>query len=99
MTNPLIEELNKSFPNLKWEDAVTCVVANNLPLVKVALSYPFAGTYDCTVRLMVVDRDAGLCISQAGGMNPIQAVTLALNLADEVLADYRADVRRAKERS
>ena len=99
MTNPLIEELNKAFPNLKWEEAVTCVVANNLPLVKVALSNPFRGVYTCKVRVMVEGYDGGLCISTSQNMNPFQAVTLALNLADEVLADYRADVSEAKERS
>lgn len=99
MTNPLIEELNKSFPNLKWEAAATCVVANNLPLVKVAISNQFMGLHTCAVRLMVADRDAGLCISHVENMDPIQAVTLALNLADEILADYRADIREAKERT
>ena len=99
MTNPLIDELNKAFPNLKWEEAVTCVVANNLPLVKVALYNQFMGLHICMVRLKVADREDGLRISQAGDMDPFQAVTLALNLADEVLADYRADIRKAKERS
>lgn len=76
-----------------------CVVANNLPLVKVALYNPFRGIYTCRVRVMVEGYEGGLCISTSQNMIPIQAVTLALNLADEILADYRADIRKAKGRA
>lgn len=99
MNNDLIKHLSEAFPNLEWQEGVTCVTANNLDTVRVAVYTPFMGIYICRVTLLLAG-DTGYpaikCDYQA--MDPIHAVMSALNEVNRVLAYVQADLNKAKER-